>query len=166
MGLSFMAKMCKMIISPGVFFNVKILIFQFVKGLKGQKKWSKISKISVCCTLHFRNHISYDLHLWYTCMYKRIISPGILSQELYIIWLWFLVHMCKVMISPANLLIFQNFDFGFFRRIKGKITNYQFQFVLLYISGTVDHIIRILIMISTGVFLYFSFFLKMQLFKY
>ena len=38
------------------------------------------------------------------------------------------------------------------------------QFVLLYISGTVDHIIEILIMISTGVFLYF--FLKMQHCKY
>ena len=23
------------------------------------------------------------------------------SQELYLIWLWFLVHMCKMMISPA-----------------------------------------------------------------
>ena len=29
--------MCKMIIYPGGFFNVKILIFQVVKGLKGQK---------------------------------------------------------------------------------------------------------------------------------
>ena len=28
---------CKMILSPCVFFNVKILIFQVVKGLKGQK---------------------------------------------------------------------------------------------------------------------------------
>ena len=27
--------------------------------------------------LYFRNHISYDLHLWYICFYKRIISPGI-----------------------------------------------------------------------------------------
>ena len=30
--------------------------------------------------------------------------------------------------------------------------NYQFQYVLLCISGTVDHIIKILIMIYTGVF--------------
>ena len=35
-GLPFMVEMCKKIISPGVFFNVKILIFQDVKGLKGQ----------------------------------------------------------------------------------------------------------------------------------
>ena len=25
-----------------------------------------MSKISVFCTLYFRNHLSYDLHLWYT----------------------------------------------------------------------------------------------------
>ena len=31
------------------------------------------------CVWHliFQEHISSDLHLWYTCMYKRIISPGI-----------------------------------------------------------------------------------------
>ena len=141
---------------------LKFWFFSLSRGWKGKKKkWPKISKISVCCTLHFRNHISYDLHSWYKCMYKRIISPGILSQEPYIIWLWFLVDICKVMMSPANLFIFQNFDFGFFRRIKGKITNYQFQFVLLYISSTVDHIIRILIMISAGFFLsFFIFFLN------
>ena len=68
--------MCKTIISPGVFFNVKILIFQVIKLLKG-KKWPKMSKISVCCTLYFRNHISHDLHLLCLCMYKRVISPGI-----------------------------------------------------------------------------------------
>ena len=32
-----MVQICKMIISPCVFFNVKILIIQAVKGLKGQK---------------------------------------------------------------------------------------------------------------------------------
>ena len=42
--LSFMVQMCKMI-SPGVFFNVKILIFQFVKGLKGQKSGPKCRKL-------------------------------------------------------------------------------------------------------------------------
>ena len=38
--------------------------------------------------------------------------------------------------------------------------NYQFQYVLLYISGTVDHIMKILIMISIGVFLSIFFFQK------
>ena len=41
---------------------------------------------------------------------------------------------------------------------RAKMTsNYQFQYVLLYISGTVDLIIKILIVISTGVFLYIFF---------
>ena len=69
------------------------------------------------------------------------------------------------MISLANLFIFQNFDFwSFIGGWEGggqKITyNHQFQYVMLYISGTVDHIIEILIMISAGVFLYL--FKKMQ----
>ena len=54
-----------------------------------------------------------------------------------------------------------SYDCDFFGRGAGargikreKMTeNYQFQSVLLYISGTVDHIIEILIMISPGVFL-------------
>ena len=84
------------------------------------------------------------------------------SQEPYIIWLWFLVNMCKMMISPANFFIFQSFDFGVYIGVKGqKMTwNYQFQYVLPYVSGIVDHIdhiLKILIMISTGVFLYFFF---------
>ena len=87
--LSFMVQMCKMIISPGVFFSFKVLIFGVVRGLKGHKKWPKMTKISVCCTLYFRNHISYDLHLWCTCMYKRIISPGIFFVSLFSKF-WFL----------------------------------------------------------------------------
>ena len=133
-------------------------------------KWQKF----VCHTLYFMNHVSYDFHLWYTSMYKRIISPGIfhiiskfwfsgslvgggwgvgvkgqkmakndktlcpshsISQEPYIIW-------CKMMISPANFSIFQNFDF------------WGFWFSNFWFWGTVDHIIKILIIISTGVFLY------------
>ena len=33
--------------------------------------------LSVYRTLYFMNHISYDLHIWCTCMYKSIISPAI-----------------------------------------------------------------------------------------
>ena len=74
---SFIVHMCKMIISPGFFFIFSKFWFSgFSGGWKG-KKWPKMTKMSVCCTFYFRNHISYDLHVWYTCMYKRIISPGI-----------------------------------------------------------------------------------------
>ena len=69
-----MVHMCKMI-CPGIFLSFKILIFQVVNGLKVQKMAQHFE--NVCRTLYFRNHISYDLYLWYTCMYKRIISPGI-----------------------------------------------------------------------------------------
>ena len=94
--LSFMVQMCKMIF-PGVFFNFKILIFWVFRGLKGQKVAQNDKKF---------------------CLSDSV------SQELYIIWLWFLAHACKMMISPANLFIFQNFDFWSFyggKRAKGDL---------------------------------------------
>ena len=68
-GLSFMVQMCKMIM-------LKLWFSRLSRGWRG-KKWPKMLKISFCRTLYFRNHISYDLHFWYTCMYKRIISRDI-----------------------------------------------------------------------------------------
>ena len=60
-----------------VFFSMlKFWFSRLSAGWKGNK-WPKMLKISVCRTLYFRNRISYDLHLWYTCMYKRITSLGI-----------------------------------------------------------------------------------------
>ena len=142
--LSFMVQMCKMMVPQGIFSMIKLWFFRLSRGWKG-KKWPKMSKIYVCCTLYFKNHTSYDLYLWYTCMHKRIISRHFFSffskfwysrslggelngqkmvqndkifclshsvpQEPYIIWLWFLVHMCKMMIPPVNFFIFQNFNF-------------------------------------------------------
>ena len=71
---SFMAHMCKMMISPGIsfffffFFHFnKILICQVVSRLKGQKR-PKMTKNSICCTTYLRNHSSYDCHLCYTCV--------------------------------------------------------------------------------------------------
>ena len=61
------------------------------------------------------------------------------SQELYL--------MCKMMISPA--IFFTSSKFFFFLGFTGgvkekKMTHtYQFQSVTLYISETVDHIIKI-----------------------
>ena len=61
------------------------MFFSFVRfwfsGLSGGwkgKKWLKITNISVCLTSHFSNYISYDLHLWYTFMYERMIYPDII----------------------------------------------------------------------------------------
>ena len=55
---------------------LKFWFSRLSRGWKG-KKWPKMLKISVCCTLYFRNHISYDLRLWYTYICKRITSPAI-----------------------------------------------------------------------------------------
>ena len=60
-----------------VFFSILKFWFSRLSRCWKGRKWPKMTKISVCCTLYFRNHISHDLHLWYTCMYKRIVSPGI-----------------------------------------------------------------------------------------
>ena len=37
--------------------------------------------------------------------WQKILSHFV-SQELYLIWLWFLVHMCKIMIHPPSFFIF------------------------------------------------------------
>ena len=42
------------------------------------------------------------------------------SQELYLIWLWFLVHMCKIMIYPELFSICQNSDFSSFSKFINK----------------------------------------------
>ena len=120
--------MCKMI-SPGVFFQFES--FDFFALLEGSnsKKWPKMTKISVYCTLHFRNCKSYDLiygtlvcikgkHLrdffcffcfskfWFlrslgwkvggkrakmTQNHKKFCLSHSVSQEPFILWLWFLV---------------------------------------------------------------------------
>ena len=65
-------------------------------------------------------------------------------------------HVCNYDI-PSNFFFLKVLIFGVFRGVKGQtITqNYLFHYVLLYISGILDHIIEILIMMSTDVFLYF-----------
>ena len=59
------------------FFSMLTFWFSRLSGGWKSKKWPKMTKISFCCTLYLRSHRSYNLHLWYTCMYKRIKSPGI-----------------------------------------------------------------------------------------
>ena len=61
-----MVQMCKKIITPGVFFDFKILIFQVVRGLKEQKMAKNDKNF---CLLH------------------------LIFQEPYIIWSSFMVHM-------------------------------------------------------------------------
>ena len=95
---------------------------------------------------------------------KRFCLSQAVFQEPYLIWLWFLVHMCKMMISPCSFFIFSKFwFFGFTEWIKGqKMThNYQFQSAALYIAKAVEHVKtkylvqRCKIVVSPGVFVYF-----------
>ena len=41
--------------------------------------------------------------------------PHFVSQELYLIWLWFLGHVCKMVVSPANFFFFKSLIFLVFR---------------------------------------------------
>ena len=73
-------------ISPGAFFYFfKILIFWVVRMVKGQKMAQNDKKN---CPSHF------------------------ISQEPYIIWSWFMVFMCKRIISPGIFYIFSKFWFS------------------------------------------------------
>ena len=78
--LSCMVHICKMVISPGVFFFFsKFWFFRLFGGLKGQKT------------------VQNDKNL---CLSHSI------SQEPCIIWLSFMVHMCKGIIYPGGFFIF------------------------------------------------------------
>ena len=93
--------MYKKITSPGIFkIFFKILIFGIIRGeVKGQKTAQNDNKF---CLSHS------------------------MSQELYIMWLWFLVHMCKMMISAANFFHFSKFWFlGFLRGVYYRVSNIQ-----------------------------------------
>ena len=61
------------------FYFFKILIFSVVRGVKGKKLVQNDKKL---CPLH------------------------LISQEPYIIWLSFMVHMCKMIMSPGLFFVF------------------------------------------------------------
>ena len=80
-----MVNMCKMIISPGFLKSFsKLWYFGLLGGAKGQKIVQNDKKICLSCSIF---------------------------QEPYIIWLSYMVHMCKVIISPGVFSLFENFDF-------------------------------------------------------
>ena len=129
----FMVHMCKMIISPGVFFFIffKMLILLVTIGVKGQEMVQNDNKF--CLT-----HSIY--------------------QELYIIWSSFVVHICKMIISPC---FFSKCWFsGLLEEVKQKIVQNDKIFCLLlsasqepYIMSFVLHNCRMII--SPGGFFFF-----------
>ena len=80
MWFSFMVHMCEVIISPGCFFIFfKILIFQVFRGVKVKKMVQNGKK---------------------SCLTWSI------SQDPYIIWFSFTLHLCKMIISSVSFSIF------------------------------------------------------------
>ena len=70
-------------VSPGVFISLISSFFGFLGGVaKGQKMAEDDKKL---CLSH------------------------LISQEPYIIWSSFVVHKCKLIISPEDILIFSKF---------------------------------------------------------
>ena len=82
--LSVMLHMCKMIISPGVFFSFSKFWFFGFLGVKGQKTVQNDKKF---CQLLF------------------------ISKGPYIIWLSFLVDICKIIISSGVVHFSKSFIF-------------------------------------------------------
>ena len=100
-----------------------------------------MTKKYVCCAPYLRKHTSCHCHLWSRCVkwyiskcffhfFKILIfwvvsgvkvqkmvpndkkfCLSLQSQESYIIWLSFVVHLCEMMISSGIFLFFQNFGF-------------------------------------------------------
>ena len=73
--LLFMVHICKMVISSGVFFHFyKILIFQIVRGVKGQNLVQNNKKFSVTLhisgTIHHMNVI-YGTHVWNNNIFRH-----------------------------------------------------------------------------------------------
>ena len=93
--LSFMVNLCKMMISPGVFFIFSKFWFSgLLEGSKG-KKQSNMKNNAVCRAPYLRNHTSYYFHVLYSSLFSFF----------YII----IVHMCKVIIFPS--IFFSKFWF-------------------------------------------------------
>ena len=113
--------MCKRIISPGVFYIhtfFQILIFRVNSEARAKNglKWQKIMSVALHIWVSIHHLIVFLLH-----KYKMMTSPDnwdviflgkkwpkmtkknclTLSQELYLIWWWFLLHLGNRMISPT-----------------------------------------------------------------
>ena len=94
--------LCKMMISPDVFLIfLKFSFFGLLGGERVKKcpKW-KITVTSVTC--HMTKMTQDDK--------KKISLLQLISQEPYIIWLSFMMHLRKMMISLGFFSFFQNFD--------------------------------------------------------
>ena len=117
MWLSFMVHTCKVIIYPLVvfLFFFKILFFWVVSGVKVQKMVQNDKKFNVSV---------------------------LVSQEPYIIWLLFMLHLSKMIISSRGFFIFSNFYYSGCQGGKKAKNCPKWQKIMsiaLHISGTIHH---------------------------
>ena len=136
----FLVHLCKILISPVAFFHFfKSLILQVFRWVKGQKMVQNDKKLCLSCCISQELYIIWLLFVVHCS--KMMISPSVffhffkilifqvvsevkgqkipqndknfllhsISQEVYIIWLLFLVHMFKLMTSPDAVFIFSKF---------------------------------------------------------
>ena len=119
----------------------KCWFFWVVRGVKVQKTVQNDKKSFVHHTSYLRNHTSYDCHLQYTYVkwylqaffsffqnfdffgykggkkgknslkWQKILSVALNISEPCIIWSLFMLHMCKMIISPIVFYIFSKFWF-------------------------------------------------------
>ena len=146
-------------------------MLRWLGGSKGKKR-CKMTKNSVHHALYLRDHTSYDLHSWYTFVKgqylpvffvfqisifrvvsrlkmqkvaqndkKSCLSYSI-SQEAYIIWSRFLVHMSKMISPDVFFILMWILIFWVVRRVKGQKLPPKWQKnISLHILGAVPHMI-------------------------
>ena len=120
---------CKMIISSGVFFHF-FQNFVFFREVKGEKM------------------VQID---------KKFCLSHSISQEPYLIWFSFVVHMCKMIISPGVFLFFPKFWlFGLLGGSKGKKWSKMTKSSVRHTLHIRNHLFMCKMIISPG----FSFFQK------
>ena len=133
-----MVRSCKMMISPEIFFNLIFWIVRGVKGQKSSPKRQKnYVWYAWYLTKHrlYGCHLWYTILEWYyfqtgffiffkififlvvrrvkyqsmTHNDEKICLLVSISQEPFIMWSWFMVHMCKTVISLGVFYILPKF---------------------------------------------------------
>ena len=124
-----------------LFIYLFIYLFFFLGGGEKGKKYPKMKNNNYISHVpYLKNSIAYGHSFWYNCVkwwylqglfiFKKIfIFSFFVSQELYLIWLWFLVHMCKMMISPAFFFFF----FSYFQKVNYEVCSNFFTCVWFFL---------------------------------
>ena len=88
-------------------------------GWKG-KKWPKITKTFLPRSVSAGTHsiLGWKGQKMAHNYIQKIVCLTLYPQELYLIWLWFLVHICKMMILPA---LFFSLVFKFINKCQTEI---------------------------------------------